>query len=361
MYKRKPLALACSLLAFLAIAASPARSAEQASAPAVKMTTSEIPLRLSGRTELPGYTGDFDHFAVDVKGNRLFLAAEDHGTLEVFDLASGTHLKTISGVETPHAILYLADKNRLIVTDSGSGFSKVLDATTYKVVDSIKLAPGADSMVYDADGKQMYIVTGGKNGNMKESFLAKVDPASGKQSGELKFDTDKVEAMAVERNGKRLFINVTGENKISVIDKEKFQVVDTWTVKDGGMNAAMAFDEKNQRLFVVTRKPFRLLVVNAKTGVTIASFAAPDRTNEAIFDSVNRRIYLAGDDFIAVFQQKDADYYQELPHVPTAKGAKTAIFVPELNRVYAAVSPGEGKTGAAVLRFDVVVPSIAKR
>src|SRR5579872_2598964 len=122
-------------------------------------------LNLVGRTELPGYTGDFDHFAVDVKGNRLFLAAEDHGTLEVFDLASGKHLKTIKGVETPHGILYLADKNRLIVTDSGAGLSKVLDASTYKVIDTIKLLPGADSMGYDAGYRQMYVVTGGKNGN----------------------------------------------------------------------------------------------------------------------------------------------------------------------------------------------------
>jgi hypothetical protein len=127
------------------------------------------------------------------------------------------------------------------------------------------------------------------------------------------------------------------------------------------MNAAMAFDEANQRLFVVTRKPFKLLVLNARTGASIASFAAPERTNEAIFDKVNRRIYLAGDDFISVFQQKDADHYEELAHVPSAKGAKTAIFVPELNRLYAAISPGEGKTGAAVLRFDVAPASIAAK
>ena len=80
------------------------------------------PLRLLGRTELPDYSGDFDHFAVDVPGNRLFLAAEDHGTLEVFDLRSGRHLKTVKGVETPHSILYMPDRNRLLVTD-GPGYA----------------------------------------------------------------------------------------------------------------------------------------------------------------------------------------------------------------------------------------------
>jgi len=36
-------------------------------------------------TPMPGYTGDFDHFGLDLKGNRLFLASEDQKTVEVFD------------------------------------------------------------------------------------------------------------------------------------------------------------------------------------------------------------------------------------------------------------------------------------
>lgn len=41
----------------------------------------ESPLSIIGHVDLPGYEGDFDHFEADVAGNRLFLAAEDHGTL----------------------------------------------------------------------------------------------------------------------------------------------------------------------------------------------------------------------------------------------------------------------------------------
>src|ERR1700681_334679 len=77
-------------------------------------------LRLAGRAELAGYTGDFDHFEYDLKGNRLWLAAEDHGTLDLFDLTTLAKLKSVKGVvDTPHGILYLPAKHRLIVTDSG--------------------------------------------------------------------------------------------------------------------------------------------------------------------------------------------------------------------------------------------------
>jgi hypothetical protein len=61
-------------------------------------------LRLVGRTELPSYTGDFDHFGVDVKGNRLFLAGEDGASLEVFNLRTGAHTKTVKGFDSPHSV-----------------------------------------------------------------------------------------------------------------------------------------------------------------------------------------------------------------------------------------------------------------
>src|SRR5437879_13822747 len=66
---------------------------------------------------LPDFSGDFDHFGLDLKGKRLFLTAEDHKTVEVFDLMDGNRLKSITGFATPHAILFVSETNNLIVTD----------------------------------------------------------------------------------------------------------------------------------------------------------------------------------------------------------------------------------------------------
>jgi len=71
----------------------------------------KAPLKLIATTPLPGLSGDFDHFGVDLKGNRLFLAAEDHKTVEVFDLKTGKPLHSITGFGQPHAIVYLPDSN----------------------------------------------------------------------------------------------------------------------------------------------------------------------------------------------------------------------------------------------------------
>lgn len=314
-------------------------------------------LRRAGRTELPGYTGDFDHFAYGLSTNRLWLAAEDHGTLDLFDLKTGALRRSFRGiVETPHGILYLPQKNRLIVTDSGgTGHTKVLDATTHQVRAMLQLAaPAADAMGYDASTKRLYIVNGGRDAKMQETYLSAVDPISLERLGDLKFDADKVEAMAIEEKGSKLYINVTAKNYVAVVDKQQLKVVATWPIKEAEQNAPIAFDESNRRLFVVTRKPGKLLVLNADTGATVASFKAPERCDQAIWDVANRRVYAIGaEGYIGVFQQDDPDHYRELERVRTASGAKTGILVPELKRLYVAVSPGERKTGAAVLRFDV--------
>lgn len=360
MPRRIPAILSCTLLFVgshcmgLAQAQTPA----PAPAPAMSAVKPAETLRLAGRTELPGYTGDFDHFEVDVKGNRLWLAAEDHGTLDVFDLKTGKLLTSHQGiVDTPHGILYLPGKNRLIVTDSGGKdmVTKVIDATTHKVTGTLKLrAPGADAMGYDPSRNRLYIVNGGRDAKMKETYLSEVDPITLKQYGEIKFDTDKVEAMAIEQKGNRLYINVTGKGYMAVIDKTKRAVIATWPIKEAETNAPLAFDEANKRLFVITRKPGKLIILNAETGASIASFKAPERCDQVFFDEANRRIYaLGGEGYIGVFKQKDADHYEELARVPTASGAKTGLLVPELKRLYVAVSPGEGKTGAAILWFDV--------
>src|ERR1700675_3654117 len=315
-------------------------------------------LRLAGRTELPGYTGDFDHFEYDMKGNRLWLAAEDHGTLDLFDLKTLKKQKSVKGVvETPHGILYVREKNRLVVTDSGGDMlTRVIDASSDKVTGTIKLAaPAADAMSYDAERKRLYIVNGGRDAKMQETYLSVVDPVTLQRHGDLKFDTEKVEAMAIEGKGNKLYINVTGKNYMAVVDKLTLKVLATWPIKEAEQNAPLAFDEPNKRLFVVTRKPGKLIVLNAETGASVASFKAPERCDQVIWDAANRRIYaLGGGGYIGVFQQRDAGHSDALAHVTSATGAKTGILVPELKRLYVAVSPGEAKTGAAILRYDLV-------
>ncbi|TAM59665.1 MAG: hypothetical protein EPN49_10480 [Rhodanobacter sp.] len=300
----------------------------------------------------PGYSGDFDHFGVDVKGNRLWLAAEDHGTLELFNLRTGQHERTLTGVETPHAIIYLPKANRLIVTDSGKGMTKVFNATTYKVVGHIKLEPGADSGEYDPSTGHLYIVTGGKDVGMKDCFLNEVNPLTGHVYHKLRFDSDHTEAVKAEQHGNRLFVNVADHNEVDVVDKKTFKVIARWPLSGAQTNLSMALDEADHRLFVGTRNPSKLFVLNTDTGATVAMLDAPAISDGLFWDSARKRVYVpGGDGYLGVFQQVTPDLYAARPRIPSAIGAKSGIVVPQLNRLFLAASPGEHGKGGEVLQF----------
>jgi hypothetical protein len=105
------------------------------------------PLKLIKSTPLPGFTGDFDHFAIDLQGKRLFLTAEDHKTVEVFDL-DGNRVHSISGFGQPHAALFLPEVNQLIVTDGDDfGMVELVDGKNYKILRTIKLPSGVDGAI----------------------------------------------------------------------------------------------------------------------------------------------------------------------------------------------------------------------
>jgi len=310
-------------------------------------------LTLTGTTKLPGYHGDFDHFAVDMKNGRLFLAGEDGAELEVLDLATGALLKSVKGYGVPHSLLMMPGRNELLVVD-GTKPSQVIDATTLALKRTISIPAGADSVDYDAATQHLWVVTGGKDVPQPDCNLVELDPATGAIVKKIHFDASHVEALTIEQHGDKLYINVSDKNAIAVVDKNKGAIVAWWPFKEAEQNAAFAFDERNHRLFDVARKPGTLVVLDTAGGRTVASFKAPERADQVVWDEANRRIYVTGGDgFIGVFEQIDADHYTDIGRIPSAPGAKTAILVPSLNRLYVAASPGEAPTGGAVLRYDV--------
>jgi hypothetical protein len=72
------------------------------------------------------------------------------------------------------------------------------------------------------------------------------------------------------------------------------------------------------------------------------------------FDDRRHRVYVAGGEgFIAVYQQDAPNSYRLLAKVPSAAGAKTCLLVPELDRLYVAVSPGDSGAKAKVLTYQI--------
>jgi len=312
------------------------------------------PLKLAQTITLPGYSGDFDHFAVDRQRGRFLLAAEDHATLEVFDLKTAKHLQTVGGFDAPHSILVRPGAQTIVVTDSGKTMTKILDANSYDHKGAIPLVEGADSAGYDAQRNIYYVVTGGKDVDMKTAEIEAVDPDSGKRLGSVKFNDNHVEAMALEKNGKRLFVNLTQTNKLALVDRTTMRQLAEWPVKPCEQNAMVALDEARKRLYVVCRKPGMIVVMNSDNGTVLSTSSAPLRADDVLLDTGANRLYVpGGEGHVGVYDTTDADHLKLIANVPTAPGAKTGILLPDKKQLILAASPGETKAVAKILVYDI--------
>src|SRR5262245_20091760 len=86
------------------------------------------PLKLVQTIPLADVKGRFDHFALDVKGRRLFVAALGNDTVEVLDLSGGKRAHTINGLRKPQGVAYLPEANQLVVASGGDGTCRLYDA-----------------------------------------------------------------------------------------------------------------------------------------------------------------------------------------------------------------------------------------
>ncbi|HXN21421.1 MAG TPA: hypothetical protein VOA41_01605 [Candidatus Dormibacteraeota bacterium] len=315
---------------------------------------SSKPLRLLQTVSLSGFTGDFDHFAVDEKRNRLFLAGEDHKTVEVFDLKTGHRLKSIPGFGTPHSIFYLPEDDRILVTDSEKGL-QILRGADYKLVGHVDGLAGADSGRLDSAAHILYIVTGGKDVPLDHSFLVAIDLRNHKKIGELRFESNHVEAFALEPGTSRLFINITDKGEVAVVDRKSMQVIARWPVQVAAENSPMIYDADHHRLLLVCRKPAMFVALDSDTGKVVANLPAVGRSDDIAFDPSSGRIYVpGGEGYISIFHQDSADQYSLVANVPSAQGAKTSLLLPALDRYFVAVSPGKTKAPAKLLIFEIV-------
>ena len=314
-----------------------------ASAPLAK-AQSNSPLKLEQSIPLPNVDGRIDHMSLDLAGERLFVSALGNSTVEVVDLKAGKRVSTISRLKEPQGTLYVADKNRLFVASGKDGTVKIFDGTTLELLKTIEYGDDADNLRYDSARARVYLGFGG-------GALGEMD-TEGQKTAETKLDAHP-ESFQLEKNSSRIYVNLPGSRKIAVLDRESHSVVTSWGMGLTLGNYAMALDEADHRLFVISRVPARLVVVDTATGKVVQKLSAVGDCDDIFWDATRKRIYATGGEgSISVFEQQDADHYREITRIQTAKGARTSFFSPDLGRLYVAVRR-QGSASAMIQVYKV--------
>lgn len=297
-------------------------------------------LTLKTRIALPKVKGRFDHMSVDLKGERLFVAAVGNHTLEVIDLKSGQRVHTIANLDEPQGVFYDASSNRLFVACGGDGRTNIYDASTFGLVASAKFPADADNLRYDSHDKLVVVGYAGAKHvfGMKEEGTGALGflDANGKLVREIPIDAHP-ESFRLEESGSRIFVNVPEKREIEVLDRIKLTVLARWPVMSAQDNFPMTLDEAHHRLFVATWKPSRMLVFDTDSGKEIASGETAGASDDLFYDAQRGRIYVLTDaGYLDVFQDRDHSHYDRIARYPTPLHTQTGLFVPEWGMLFAA-------------------------
>ncbi len=335
------------VLAGFLIAATAAPSRAQSTSP-------PPPLSLVTKYDMPSSVqGRFDHLGIDIRGHRLFAAAETAHQVLVFDLRSGKFLRAIDGIEIPHAIFVRDDLDHIYITDGGPGALKIYDGKTYRLLKTVPLKVDADSIGYDPATHFLYIDNGGGDAHESFSLLTVVDTTPGDKLADIKIDGATLEAMALEKSSDRMYVNNAAKNQVSVVDSKTRTLVASWPVTLGKRNVAIAFDEANHRLFVACRSG-QIVVFDTRTGKETQALVIGKGVDDLVFDPRSKRMYApcGTDGLIYVYQQQGPDHYNLVGQVPSGPGGKNGLLAQQLGRYFVIVPP-QGSVAGAINAYAV--------
>ena len=167
----------------------------------------------------------------------------------------------------------------------GDGTTKLFDTTPFRLTKTIEYGDDADNIRLDEANKQ--VIVGYGNGSLG------ILDTTGKQLADIRLDAHP-ESFQLERKGSRVFVNVPKKEHIAVVDRAKRAIVARWSLAGNQANFPMALDENSRRLFVVCRKPARLLVFDIDFGKIVAQLDSVGDSDDVFYDSQRKQIYASG-------------------------------------------------------------------
>jgi DNA-binding beta-propeller fold protein YncE len=306
-------------------------------------TPRKEPLHVVQKIALPNVKGRIDHFTFDAAHNRVIVAALGNNTVEVVDTLVGRDLNSIAGAVTPQGVVFVADLNKLFVANGGDGKLRIYDGTSFKLIRTVEIGEDADNVRYDPKEKQIFVAYGGE----EQGGIAVVEATSGKRLSDVAKLDAHPESFQIARSKPVIYANIADKAKVAVIDRVTHKIAE-WPLKGGKANFPMTLDEPDHRLFVATRSPAQLIVLNSDTGSQVVSVPCVNDADDLYYDKKRKRIYIpGGEGFISVIEQSDTDHYRPIANIPTAGGARTGLWSEALERFYLAV-PARFNRGAAL-------------
>ena len=281
---------------------------------------------------LAGVAGRIDHMAIDLARRRLFIAELGNGSVDVVDLATGRAIHRIAGLKEPQGVGYAPAADVLAVASAGDGSVRLFRGGDFSPIGAVDLGDDADNVRLDTATGRLIVGFGGGG-------LATLDPARASLVGRIGLPAHP-EGFQLDPHSHRAFVNVPEARQIAVVDIATGRQIATWRAPGLAANFPMALDPSGGAVATVFRRPPRLVLLDAVSGAVTARLETCGDADDVFFDARRRRIYISCGEGVVDVLRQDPTGYRELGRVRTGAGARTSLFVPELDRLFVAARSG---------------------
>ena len=301
------------------------------------------PLVLERTITLPKVAGRIDHLAIDPANRRLIVAELGNDAVDLIDLEGGGTVRRISGLHEPQGLAFDRSGRTIVVAERAGGAVRLFDAQSFQSIATIALGEDADNVRIDARNGHAIVGYG-------DGALAVLDLDSHTILVRIALPAHP-ESFQIESGEGRVFVNLPDAQTIGVVDLDRATLRKTWQLPDLLGNFPLALEPGQSRLAVVFRTPARLVLFAVSNGSEVARQTTCGDSDDLFFDPLRRRLYVAcGSGSVDVFEVS-GDNLQRAGAVPTLPGARTALFVPALDRLFVAARAKPGNPDAAILVF----------
>ena len=289
------------------------------------------PLQLETKIPLGNVAGRIDHMAIDLERHRLFVAELGNDSVGIVDLNTRKVVHRISGLKEPQGLAYIRMNDSLYVANGGDGSVRVFRGPDYSQTGRIDLGADADNIRVDLPANRILVGFG-------SGAIAAIDLRENAKSKTFALKVHP-ESFQLDAASRQLFVNLPNARTIAVLDANTGKEAHTWPLRHGA-NFSMALDPDRKRVLVAFRNPAKLAAFDWEIGGLASEVDICGDADDLFVDQKLKRVYVTcGAGFIDVLRADDARYAR-LARVPTVAGARTGLFVPEMDRLLVGVRAG---------------------
>ncbi len=275
------------------------------------------------QTAKVGGDGGFDYVYADSGNRRLYVPRSGPTKrISVFNLDT---LKPVQEIPdfSAHGVAVDPKSHHAFATSKPVA---MWDAKTLKQIKTIDVQGNPDGILFDPFNQRVYILShAAPNATV-------IDAKDGSIVGTI--DLGGAPEQAASDGKGHIYVDIENKDNVAVVDAKTMQVTAHYPLGDNKTPAGMAFDVKNQILFVACRNPAVSVIMNARDGKILTTLPIGTGVDGAGFNPKTMEAFSSqGDGTLTVIKESSPTAFAVEQNVQTMKSAKTMTIDSKTNKI----------------------------